>query len=62
MIKKPLRWLGCTAIGLVVLFGLIQVIPYGRDHKNPAVVQEPPWDTPSQELAKRLMRNVGRRW
>ena len=50
---KIVRWLGYVVIGFVVLFGLIQVVPYGRDHKNPAVVQEPPWDTQSRELARR---------
>ena len=31
----------------VLLLGVaIQVVPYGRDHTNPLVVQEPQWDTP----------------
>ncbi len=31
----------------VVLLGVaIEFIPYGRDHTNPQVVQEPKWDTP----------------
>ena len=31
----------------VVLLGVaIQFIPYGRNHANPPVVQEPQWDTP----------------
>ena len=31
----------------VLLLGVaIQVVPYGRDHTNPPVVQEPQWDTP----------------
>jgi len=28
----------------VILFGLIQLVPYGRQHTNPPVVQEPNWD------------------
>lgn len=32
--------------GLVVLFAAIQLVPYGRDHTNPAVQQEPNWDSP----------------
>ena len=24
----------------------IQLVPYGRNHRNPIVVQEPPWDHP----------------
>jgi cytochrome c551/c552 len=40
-------------IGLV-LFLLLQLIPYGRDHTNPAVVAEPSWDSPAtRDLAKR---------
>jgi mono/diheme cytochrome c family protein len=37
-------------IVLVVLilggFLLIQLVPYGRDHTNPPVIQEPAWDNP----------------
>ena len=33
-------------VGVVGLL-LIQIIPYGRDHTNPAVVSEPPWDSPA---------------
>lgn len=32
-------------LGLVVLFALIQVIPYGRDHTNPPATAEPNWDS-----------------
>jgi hypothetical protein len=40
------------AIGILFLVGvlgllLIQLVPYGRDHTNPAVVAEPPWDSPA---------------
>ena len=28
---------------LILLFVLIQLIPYGKDHTNPAVVSEPNW-------------------
>ena len=30
----------------VVIFGLIQLVPYGRSHTNPPVVAEPAWDSP----------------
>lgn len=39
-----------TRIGLLVLAGLfvlIQLVPYGRAHTNPPVVQEPEWDRPA---------------
>jgi hypothetical protein len=42
-----------VGIGLV-LFLLIQLIPFGRDHTNPAVVSEPAWDsTSTRDLVKR---------
>lgn len=31
---------------VVVAFGVLQAIPYGRDHTNPPVRQEPQWDSP----------------
>lgn len=40
------RWAKRAAIGLVGLFVLIQLVPYGRDHTNPPVVAEPSWDSP----------------
>jgi hypothetical protein len=30
----------------IVLLGLIQIIPFGHDHVNPAVVSEPQWASP----------------
>ena len=39
---------------VVVLFGLIQLVPYGREHSNPPVIAEPAWDSPAtRALAKR---------
>lgn len=44
-------------IVLGVLFGgflLIQLVPYGRNHDNPPVIQEPNWDSPeTRTLAER---------
>jgi Haem-binding domain len=40
------RIVGLGALAIVVLFGLIQLIPYGQSHTNPTVVQEPQWDSP----------------
>ncbi len=49
MIKKIFTW---GLPGLVLLLLLIQLVPYGRDHINPPVSQEPPWDSPqTRELA-----------
>ena len=39
---------------LLALFLLIQLVPYGRNHTNPPVIQEPNWDSPqTRELVKR---------
>jgi len=35
-----------TLVG-VGLFGLIQLVPYGRNHSNPPVLAEPRWNTPA---------------
>lgn len=37
-----------------VLFGLAQLVPYGHNHTNPPVLQEPNWDSPqTRALVKR---------
>ena len=42
----------------IILFGLIQLVPYGHNHINPAIVSEPKWDSPqTKELAKRACLN-----
>lgn len=46
------KWIVRIGIALVVLFGLIQLIPYGREHANPPVTQEIAWDSArTRELA-----------
>ncbi|MDI3339830.1 MAG: heme-binding domain-containing protein [Sphaerobacter sp.] len=51
MIRKVLTYgLGTLAVLLVA----IQFVPYGRDHRNPPVTQEPAWDSAqTRELARR---------
>jgi hypothetical protein len=40
--------------GLVAVLLLIQLVPYGRAHTNPKVIEEPAWDSPAtRELAVR---------
>ena len=47
VLKAVLRW-GAIGLGvLVLLFALIQAVPYGRSHGNPSVRQEPAWDSPA---------------
>ena len=42
------------AIGAVTIFAVIQIVPYGRNHTNPAIRQEPAWNTTdTRALAKR---------
>ena len=42
-----------VVVGGIVLLGLIQLLPIGRDHTNPAVVSEPQWSSPeARALAK----------
>ncbi len=49
-----MKWLGFSAAGLVVIFLLIQLVPYGHDHFNPTVIAEPKWDSSeTRELAVR---------
>jgi hypothetical protein len=39
---------------VVGVFGVTQLVPYGRAHENPPVLQEPDWDSPrTRELAMR---------
>lgn len=38
--KRALLW----ASGIFIL---IQLVPYGHDHSNPPVIQEPAWDSPA---------------
>ena len=33
-------------VGLVAVFALIQLVPYGHRHDNPPVEGAPPWDSP----------------
>ncbi len=54
MKKVVLGLIALVAAG-VAGFLLIQLIPYGHNHTNPPVVQEPNWDSPrTLELAQRV--------
>jgi mono/diheme cytochrome c family protein len=60
--KTPVRRLvRITLVALawiVGLFGLMQLVPYGRTHGNPPVTQEPAWDSPhTRALAVRACFN-----
>jgi hypothetical protein len=46
MAKTLLKLILAGLVIVIVLFSLIQLIPYGRDHTDPPVVQEPNWNSP----------------
>jgi len=47
-----------VAIAAVILFVVIQLVPYGRGHANPAVIAEPAWDSPqTRELFFRACKD-----
>lgn len=51
MFKKILKWSALSILGLLIV---IQLVPFGRAHTNPPVRMEPPWDSPqTRELAER---------
>jgi len=51
MIKKIVT---IALSSLLAIFVLIQFVPYGHNHTNPPVIQEPNWDSPkTKELAQR---------
>ena len=51
MLRKTIVALTALVLGG---FLLIQLVPFGRDHTNPPVIQEPAWDSPqTQELFTR---------
>ena len=39
------KWIFGSMIAVVVIGVVIQFVPYGRDHTNPPVVEEPAWDS-----------------
>ena len=43
-----------VVLAIVALILVLQLVPYGRNHTNPPVRQEPPWDSPrTRELTVR---------
>lgn len=49
---------GGIVIIFIVLFAVIQLVPYGRNHANPPLVQEPAWDSPqTRETFFRVCKN-----
>jgi mono/diheme cytochrome c family protein len=48
--KKFWKYILYIVIAGVVVFILIQFVPYGRDHPNPPTTVEPKWDSPQTRL------------
>ena len=49
-----LKIFGVLVLGVVALALLIQILPIGKNHTNPAVIAEPAWDSPqTRALAQR---------
>jgi hypothetical protein len=38
--------LASSTAAVVIVFGLIQLVPYGKNHSNPPVLAEPEWSSP----------------
>ena len=49
MVKRILKIIGILVIIGIVFFIMIQFIPYGKNHTNPAVVSEPNWDSTANQ-------------
>lgn len=39
------RLIGLGFLALIIVLGLLQLVPYGRNHSNPVVSEEPAWDS-----------------
>ncbi len=51
---KKTHYLRNGLVAIVALLVIIQLVPYGRSHANPPVVQEPAWNSPdTRALAQR---------
>jgi len=52
--NKPAKIIAYLLLASIIVFGLMQLIPFGKDHSNPPVVQEPDWDSAeNRALVKR---------
>ncbi|HXE63326.1 MAG TPA: heme-binding domain-containing protein [Bryobacteraceae bacterium] len=43
---------------MILMGAVLQLVPFGHEHSNPAVIQEPAWDSPgTRALVKRACYN-----
>jgi len=52
-VSRVVKIMLAIVVVLIVGFGLIQLVPYGRDHINPPVTSEPAWDSPATKALAR---------
>jgi hypothetical protein len=54
MAKRTIKIIGLVLVVGIVLFAVIQLIPYGKNHTNPPVASEINWDSQqTRDLAQR---------
>ena len=47
--------LGISGLAIAGALVVVQAVPYGRNHTNPPIAAEPPWDSPeTRTLARRV--------
>jgi hypothetical protein len=57
-VRRLFKIFAVTLAWLVGVFALMQLVPYGRTHSNPPVIEEPKWDSPrTRALAVRACFN-----
>jgi mono/diheme cytochrome c family protein len=47
------KWWSRIGFGVLGTLLVIQLVPYGRDHRNPPVTSEPTWDAPETRALAR---------
>lgn len=52
-VKTTGKVVGWIILVGVILFGVIQLVPYGRNHLNPQVLAEPSWDAQTRLIAQK---------
>ncbi len=56
--RRGKRFIVYIIIALFIVFAAIQFVPFGKDHSNPPVIQEPQWDSArTRELFFRACKN-----
>lgn len=50
MYGRRRKWWSRLVYGALGVLVALQLVPYGRNHTNPPVTGEPPWDTPDTRM------------